>query len=410
MIKRVVVTGLGAITPVGNTVETFFDSLCCGRHGIGFITRFDSEGFKTRIAAEVKGFDPYEYIPKPEARRMDMYSQYAAAAAAQAVSDSGISGTVPAERFGVYVGSGIGGMETLISEAKKYFDGGPRKVSPFFIPMMISNIAAGNIAIKYGAMGPSLPIVTACATSNNTLGEAYRTIRHGYADAIIAGGSEAAINPLSMAGFINCMALTTRNNPDEASIPFDKRRDGFVMGEGAGMLVLEEYEHAKARGAKIYAEICGYGNTNDANHITAPHPEGKGAVAAIKLALKEAGYTPETPVYVNAHGTSTPMNDRIETRALKLAFGEDAAGRLKISSTKSMTGHTLGAAGAIEAVASILALNKGIIPPTIGYKEPDPDCDLDYTPNHSVSFDAQLAVSCSFGFGGHNAVVAFRKV
>lgn len=401
---------MGLISPIGNHVSTFWENLIQGKHGFDFITKFDTEGLKARVAAEVKDFDPLSYFTKPEARRMDLYTQYAMAAAAQAMEDSNILGSIDLTRLGVYVGSGIGGMQTFLTEAGKLLQGGARKVSPFFIPMMISNIAAGSIAIKYGAMGPSLPTVTACATSTNSIGEAYRAIKHGYADAIIAGGAEATINPLAVAGFTNCMALSTKNIPDESSIPFDKRRDGFVMGEGAGILILEEYNRAKERGAKIYGEICGYGNTNDAHHITAPHPEALGAENAIRLALEEAEYTPDMSVYVNAHGTSTPMNDKVETLALKKAFGEENARRLKISSTKSMTGHMLGAAGAIEAIASLLALKHNIIPPTVGYKEADEDCDLDYTPNHSVSVPIDLAISSSLGFGGHNGVIALRKV
>ncbi len=406
--RRVAVTGLGVVSPVGSGVSTFYNNLTAGVCGVDFITKFDTANVKVKVAAEVKDFDPLAYMEKNEARRMDLYTQYAVAAAAQAMEDSAIAGTLPAERLGVYVGAGIGGMSTFVTETEKLLRGGPRKVSPFFIPMMISNIAAGNIAIRYGAKGPSLPVVTACATSTNTVGEAYRAIRHGYADAIIAGGAEAAINELAIAGFTNCMALSTKNIPEESSIPFDKRRDGFVMGEGAGILILEEYEHAKSRGAKIYAEITGYGNTNDAYHITAPHPEAEGAANAFLLAMNEAGWRPDMKTYINAHGTSTPLNDKAETCAIKKAFGS-AAKDVHISSTKSMTGHMLGAAGAAEAVASVMALYTGVIPPTIGYKEPDENCDLDYTVNGSAKLDAEIAFSSSLGFGGHNGVLAFHK-
>ncbi|NLM61999.1 MAG: beta-ketoacyl-ACP synthase II [Clostridiales bacterium] len=411
--KRVVVTGLGVITPVGNDVETFFANLVNGVRGIDYITRFDAAEYKVKIAAEVKDFNVLDYVQKSDARRMDLYTQYAVAAAMQAVQDSGIAGSVDAGRFGVYVGSGIGGISTFIKEAEKLLTGGPGKISPFFVPMMISNMAAGTIAISFNAQGPCLPVVTACATSTHAIGEAFRAIRHGYADAIIAGGSEAAVNPLAIAGFSNCMALTFRNDPSSASIPFDRRRDGFVLGEGAGIVILEEYEHAVARGAKIYAEVTGYGNTCDAYHITAPHPESRGAEQAIRLALADSGVdSPEEidtgKIYFNAHGTSTPLNDAAETRAIKNVFGRNAAG-VHISSTKSMTGHMLGAAGAVEAVASILALKNGVVPPTIGYEQPDPDCDLNYTPNKSVHADLELALSSSLGFGGHNGVLAFSK-
>ena len=405
--RKVAITGLGVVSPVGNDVPTFWNNIKNGVCGVDFITRFDTEDFKVKVAAEVKGFDPLSCLEKPEVRKMDLYCQYAMSAAKQAVEDSGIVGAVDPTRLGVYVGSGIGGMSTFVSETQKLLEKGPRRVSPFFIPMMIGNIAAGNIAIKYGAKGPSLPVVTACATSTNTVGEAYRAIKHGYADAIIAGGAEATITPLAVAGFTSCMALSTRNIPKEASIPFDKRRDGFVMGEGAGILVLEEYEHAKARGAKIYGLLCGYGNTCDAYHVTAPQPEAEGASAALRLAMEEAEYTGGDTVYLNAHGTSTPLNDRVETLAVKKAFGS-AAADVHISSTKSMTGHMLGAAGAVEAIAAALSLGEGIVPPTIGYQEPDPDCDLNYTTGGAAKAPISVAFSSSLGFGGHNAVIAIR--
>ncbi|MFQ9951984.1 MAG: beta-ketoacyl-ACP synthase II [Clostridium sp.] len=407
--NRVVVTGLGTITPVGNDVETFWKSLTDGKCGIDFITRFDTEDYKVKVAAEVKDFDPLQYIPKSEARKMDLFCQYALAAAEQAVQDSGIVGTLEPEKLGVYVGSGIGGMETFVTQTEKLLTNGPKRISPHFIPMMISNMAAGDIAIKYNAQGPSLPVVTACATSTNAIGEAYRAIKHGYAQAVIAGGTEATINPLAVAGFTNCMALSTRNDPKSSSIPFDKRRDGFVMGEGSAIVVLEEYEHAVQRGAKIYAEVVGYGNTCDAYHVTAPHPEGKGAADAMRMALKEAGALEEGTLYINAHGTSTPLNDKGETLAIKAVLGERAKD-VFISSTKSMTGHMLGAAGAVETVASVLALKDGVIPPTIGYEEPDPECDLNYVPNQAVKADIQYAMSNSLGFGGHNACLVFQKI
>ena len=409
--KRVVVTGLGVVSPVGNDVPSFWQSLTEGRCGIGPITAFDTTGYKVKIAAEVKDFDPLLYMEKGEAKRQDAFSQYAVAASAQAVKDSGLKSgdNIDPFRFGVYIGTGTGGMQTFMQEATKLAEKGPGRVSPFFIPMMIGNMAAGNVALRFGAQGPSLPIMTACATSTNAIGEAYRTIKHGYADAILAGGSEATVIEMAVAGFTNCMALTQNTDPSCASIPFDKRRNGFVMGEGSGIIVLEEYEHAIARGAHIYAEVCGYGNTNDAHHMTAPDPDAKGSSRAIILAVEEAGIKAEDVIYINAHGTSTPLNDKTETRAIKLALGEETARKAHISSTKSMTGHMLGAAGGVEAIATVLALKHGIIPPTIGYAEPDPDCDLDYTPNTAVKADVTLGISTSLGFGGHNGCLAFRK-
>ena len=405
--KRVAITGLGVISAVGNTPETFFENLVKGKCGIDFITSFNTDELKVKIAAQVQDFNISDYIEKSVARRMDLYAQYAISAAAQAFADSGIENNINPQRFGVYVGSGIGGMNTFIEQANNLKQHGPRKISPHFIPMMISNIAAGNIAIRFGAEGPCLPVVTACSTGTNEIGEAFLAIRHGYADAIIAGGSEAAINPLSIAGFTNCMALTDRNDPADSSIPFDQRRDGFVIGEGAGIVVLEEYEHAKARGAKIYCEIAGYGNTCDAHHVTAPHPEATGAARAMELALAQAGYTPDMNIYINAHGTSTPLNDKTETLAIKNALG-DKAYTANISSTKSMTGHALGAAGGLEAICAALALKNGVVPPTIGLKCSDPDCDLDYTPKRSKNAALDIALSNTFGFGGHNGVLAFK--
>jgi len=417
--RRVVVTGLGVVTPVGNDVETFWNNLTNGVSGIGEITKFDTTDYKVKIAAEVKEFDPLLYMEKSEVRKEDLFSQYAVAAAVQAMNDSGLNAVegdrevnIDPERLGVYIGSGTGGMNTFLTETDKLATSGPRKVSPFFIPMMIGNMATGNVAIRYNAQGPSLPVVTACATSTNAIGEAFRAIKHGYADAIIAGGAEATVVTLAVAGFTNCMALTQRNDVEAGSIPFDKRRDGFVMGEGAGILILEEYEHAVARGAKIYAEIAGYGNTCDAHHMTAPHPEGKCAARAIKQAVDEAdAWNVEgKKIYLNAHGTSTPLNDKGETKAIKTALGEEKAYQIHVSSTKSMTGHMLGAAGAVEAIATVLALKNGVVPPTIGYKEPDPDCDLDITPNVKVETELELGISTSLGFGGHNGCLAFKVV
>ncbi|MBQ3929249.1 MAG: beta-ketoacyl-ACP synthase II [Clostridia bacterium] len=404
--RRVVITGLGAVTPVGNNVKDTWTSMKNGVCGIDIIKSFDPQITKAKVAAEVKNFDPTQYIEKRECRKLDLFCQYALAAAAQAMDDSGIKDTLESERLGVYVGSGVGGIQTFYDQCCNMFN--DKNISPFFIPMMIGNIAAGNIAIKYDAKGPCLPVVTACATSTHAVGEAFHAIKNGYADAIIAGGAEAAISPLAIKGFTSCKALTMSDDPTQASIPFDKRRSGFVMGEGAGILILEEYEHAKARGAKIYAEICGYGNTCDAHHVTAPDPEGMGAANCIKLALEEAEYKSSEELYINAHGTSTPMNDSGETKAFKTAQGEDAY-RAHISSTKSITGHMLGATGAVEAIAATLALYDGIVPPTIGYKEPDPECDLNYTPNQAVEAPLTMALSTTFGFGGHNACIALKK-
>lgn len=407
--KRVVVTGLGAITPIGNDVACLWQSLISGKCGIGPITKFDASEYKVSLAAEVKDFDASLYMDKSEIKKSDLFSQYAIAAASQAVADSGIQNNISSERFGVYFGSGIGGIETFSNETEKLLTKGNRKVSPHFIPMMISNMAAGNIAIKFNAQGPCLPIVTACATGTNAIGEAFRAIKFGYADAIITGGSEASILPIGVAGFDNMLALHSSDNPKEASIPFDKRRSGFVMGEGAGALILEEYEHAVKRGAKIYAEICGYGCTCDAHHITAPNPEAIGASRAIIAAIEEADMKDEESIYINAHGTSTPLNDVSETKAIKKALGDKAYKSL-VSSTKSMTGHMLGAAGAVEAIASILAVKEGIIPPTVGLYEQDPECDLDYVANTAREKNVNLALSVSLGFGGHNACVAFTRI
>jgi len=406
--KRVVVTGLGAVTPVGNDIPTFWENLSNGVSGIGLIHHFDTADYKAKVAAEVKDFDITRYVDKMAAKRLDLFSQYAVSAAQQAMEDSGLA--CDPERLGVYIGSGIGGLSTMVREEEKLLKSGPHRVSPMTIPMMIANLSAGNVAIRFNAQGPCLPVVTACATGTNAIGEAYRTIAGGWADAILAGGTEASITTLGVAAFTACMALTQNDDPKTACRPFDKRRDGFVMGEGAGVLVLEEYEHAKARGAKIYAEVAGYGHTCDAHHVTAPDPEAKGASRSIHQALEQAGHAAGERVYYNAHGTSTPLNDASETLAVKLAFGEEEAHRIFISSTKSMTGHMLGAAGAVEAIASILALDNSLLPPTIGYGEPDPECDLDYIPNTARKAEIDLAVSASLGFGGHNACLAFRKV
>ena len=403
--NRVVVTGLGAVTPVGNDVDAMWENLVAGRHGIGPITKFDCTSFKATLAAEVDGFDPLDYMEKAEARRLDLFSQYAVAASEQAVKDSGISDTVTPDRFMVCFGSGIGGINTFENEHEKLLGGGSRKVSPLFIPMMIGNLAAGNIAIRFGAKGSCISVVTACATGTDAIGQAYRAIKHGYADAAIAGGSEAAITPMGVAGFTNMTALSLSDEPDAASLPFDRRRNGFIIGEGSGAIVLEEYEHAVRRGARIYATVKGYGSTCDAHHITAPSPDGEASARAIAEAYHEAG-NPGGIIYINAHGTGTPLNDVAETLAIKQAFGGDTRNVL-VSSTKSMTGHMLGAAGAVEAIISVLALKKDILPPTVGLLEPDPECDLDYIPLTARKASAELAMSVSLGFGGHNACLAF---
>ena len=409
-IRRVVVTGLGVVSPVGSDVETAWNNLIAGYNGIGPITYFDTTNFKAKLGAEVKDFDPKQYMEKSETLRSDKFAQYAMGAAVQAVEESGVIGTLPPERVAVYFGSGIGGLNTVSTEVEKLGKRGPHRVSPLCIPMMIPNMAAGMIAIRYNCQGAALPAVTACASGSNAIGEALRAIRHGYADAVITGGAEASIVPVGVAGFINMQALSTAEDPNAASLPFDARRGGFVIGEGAAALVLEEYEHAVARGAKIYGEICGYGSTCDAHHITAPHPEAEGGARAMVMALEEAGYQDGERVYVNAHGTGTPLNDKGETIAIKKSLGEEAAYKAYVSSTKSMTGHMLGAAGAIEAIVCLKALQTGIIPPTINLQEPDPACDLNYVPNVAVKADIDLALSNSLGFGGHNACLAFRKV
>ena len=411
--RRVVVTGLGAVTPIGNDVNTFWENLLGGVCGIDFIKSIPTEDLPVKIAGEVKGFKPEEYGIEPAfARKQDRFSVMAVAAAWQAVQQSGLNsdegGNIDPFRFGVYVGSGIGGFTTQMRETEKILKDGPKWVSPLFIPTMIANMAAGNIAIRNNACGPCLPVVTACATSTHAIGEAFRAIKYGYADAIIAGGTEAAVLSLSIAGFANAKALTKAEDPKYASLPFNKNRGGFVLSEGAAMLVLEEYDHAVARGAEILAEVCGYGNTCDAYHVTAPRPDGKTQAAAMRQALDEAGYTSDDVLYINAHGTGTALNDTSETAAYKLALGEDAY-KAHISSIKGSVGHMLGAAGAAEAVATVLALKHGVVPPTINLDEIEPECDLNYTPNKPVKADLTLAVSDSLGFGGHNGCLVFRK-
>jgi len=407
--KRVVITGMGAISPVGNDIPTFWNNLKNGVCGIDTIRSFSTEDLPVKIAAEVKDFKPDTYgIDVATARKNDRYALFALAASNQAMKDSGLH--IEPERLGVYIGSGIGGMNTFVAETTKMIQKGPQWISPLFVPMMISNIASGNVAIAHNAQGVCLPIVTACATGTHSIGEAYKAIKHGYADAIITGGAEAAVVPLAIGGFANSRALSRSENPMEGSLPFDKRRQGFVIAEGAGILVLEEYEHARARGAKMYAEVCGYGNTCDAYHYTAPRPDGSSAARAIQLALTEAGFKAGELLHINSHGTGTPLNDKSETAAIKLALGEKAAYKAIINSTKSMTGHMLGAAGGIELIATALALKEGIIPPTVHLDEPDPECDLDYTPNQARKADISIAVSTSLGFGGHNGCIALRKI
>ncbi len=416
MDKRVVITGMGIISPLGNDVNTFWKNLVAGVCGIEYIDDFPTESLPVRIAGKIKDFHPEEYgMDKPFIRKQDLFTQYGMAAAYQAMNDSGLhtqgeEANIDPFRLGVYVGSGIGGFATQYREtAKMIEDPSGQWISPLFIPTMISNIAAGQIAISHHAQGPCVDVVTACATSTNAIGEAYRAIRHGYADAIIAGGTENATIPLGIAGFANAKALSRAENPKYASLPFNGNRAGFVMGDGAAVLILEELEHAKARGAKIYGEMTGYGNTCDAYHATAPRPDGTTQAQAIKIALEESGFNPDKDnLYINAHGTGTRLNDAAETKAYKVALG-DFAYKAHISSIKSMTGHMFGAAGAAEAITTILTLREGIVPPTINLDTPDPECDLDYTPNKAVKAKITLGISDSFGFGGHDACVAFRN-
>lgn len=413
MEQRVVITGLGVITPVGNSVADFWNNLVAGNCGIDKIKGYEEFDLPIHVAGQVKDFDPAANgLDAGNVRRSDMYCQFAMAAAYQAMMDSGlVSGeNVASERLGTYIGSGIGGMQTFVTETGKLLNEGVHRISPLFVPMMIGNIASGNVAIKFNAQGVCLPVVTACATGTHAIGEAYRAIKHGYADAIIAGGAEASVHPLAIGGFANSKALSRSEDPLKASLPFNLNRGGFVMAEGAGVMVIESLENAQKRGAKIYAEVVGYGNSCDAHHYTAPRPDGLAASRAIKQSLDEAGYDAEKDVlYINAHGTGTPLNDKSETVAIKLALGEDAARKAMISSTKSMTGHMLGATGAVELIASALTLKNGVVTPTIGLDTPDPDCDLDYVPNEARKADVTIAISNSLGFGGHNGCVALRK-
>ncbi len=408
--RRVAVTGLGALTPIGNNTNDFWQALKEGKSGAGPITYFDASNFATQFACEVKNFNVEDYIEKKAARRMDPFTHYAIATAIMAMEDSGLNlENEDKERIGVVFGSGIGGMDTFEKQVIAFLDGGPRKISPFFVPMMISDIAAGQISIKYGLKGPNYATTSACATSSHALADAFFLIQRGSADIIVTGGSEAAITQMSIGGFNASRAISTWNDrPTEASRPFDKDRNGFVMGEGGGVLILEELEHAKARGANIYAEIIGAGLTGDAFHVTAPPPEGEGAFRSMREALRDGGIKPEQVDYINAHGTSTPLNDENETAAIKNLFGEHAY-KMAISSTKSMTGHLLGAAGAVEAVATVLAIKNSFVPPTINLDEPDPLCDLDYTPKVGKERNIEYAISNTFGFGGHNASLLFKK-
>ncbi len=411
MERRCVITGLGAVTPLGNTVEEYWNGLKNGVCGIDYIKKFDTTDYKVKIAAEIKDFDPEQYMTKKDVKRNDLFAIYALAAGMQAFEDSKLDmEKEDADRIGVIVGSGVGGLMTMEEQVKRLTDKGPSRVSPLFITMTIGNMAAGNIAIRVGAKGVCEDIVTACATGTNAIGTAFRNIKHGYLDACIAGGAEGAICGIGVAGFTNLTALSTEENPKKACRPFDKERNGFVMGDGSGILVLEELEHALARGAKIYGEVVGYGATADAYHVTLPEPTGEGAAKAMKFAMQEAGITPEQVGYINAHGTSTHANDVGETKAIKLAMGEECAKNIPISSTKSMTGHLLGAAGAIEAIACVKALEEGFLPPTINYHTPDEECDLDYIPNVGrEAKEAEYALSNSLGFGGHNGVLCFKK-
>jgi len=408
--RRVVMTGMGAVTPVGNTAEEFWAALIEGRSGIGPITRFDSSDYPTRIAGEVKGFDPLKYIDKKEERKFDRFLKYAVACAVMAVEDAALkTDRVDATRFGVLVGSGIGGIETLLDNYETLRTKGPDRVSPFFVPMIIINMASGLISMRFGAKGPNSSVVTACATGNHAIGEAMKIIERGDADVMIAGGAEAIIVPLTIAGFCQMKAMSTRNDePTKASRPFDADRDGFVCGEGGGLVVLESLAHARERDARIYAEVVGYGMTGDAHHMTAPDPDGDGAARAMMAALRDGGIEPSAVGYINAHGTSTPYNDKFETIAIKRVFGEHAK-KLAVSSTKSMTGHLLGAAGGIEAIATAFAIHHGVLPPTINYEKPDPDCDLDYVPNQARKQEVEVAISNAFGFGGTNATLALKK-
>ena len=408
--KRVVITGLGAITPIGIGKDNFWNSLIEGKSGIGYITKFNAENHDSKIAAEVSDFNPLDFLDKKEAKRMDKFAQFAVAATSLALKDGNIDlDSLNREKIGTIIGSGIGGIETLETEEVKYMEKGPNRVSPLFIPMMISNMAAGQVSMNFGLKGASMTITTACASATHAIGEAFRMVKHGYLDMAVTGGTESSITPLAVAGFCSMKALSTRNDdPSKASRPFDKQRDGFIMGEGAGVLILEELDHAIKRGATIYAEIVGYGATSDAFHITQPDPEANGARNAMRLALEDGGVDCTEVGYINAHGTSTHFNDKLETLAIKTLFKEHAY-NLNISSTKSMTGHLLGAAGGIEAIATALALKEGMIPPTINYENTDEECDLNYTPNKAVARDIKFAMSNSLGFGGHNGSILLKK-
>ena len=410
MERRVVITGLGAITPLGNNVEEFWKGIKEGKCGIDQITKFDTTDFKVKLAAEVKGYDPEDYFEKREAKRLDLFSQYAMVAAREAWKDSNLDKEKEnMERVGVIIGSGIGGIQTIETENRKCNEKGPDRVSPMYIPMGILNMATGNVAIDIGAKGESMAMVTACASGTHCIGESFRMIKHGYQDVVLAGGTEAGITPLSIAGFTNIKALTKSEYKNRASIPFDKERNGFVMAEGAGVVILEEYEHAKARGAKIYAEIVGYGATSDAYHITSPAPGGEGGARAMKLAMEEANVNPEEITYINAHGTSTHLNDSCETQAVKTALGEENAKKVMISSTKGHTGHLLGAAGAVETIVCSKVIQEEFVPATINYKVPDEECDLDIVPNEGRKHEIIYAMSNSLGFGGHNSSILLKK-
>ncbi len=410
MERRVVITGLGAITPIGNNTKEFWEGIKKGTCGIDEITRFDTSTFKVKLAAEVKGYNPEEYFDRRESKRLDKYSQYAIVASREAWKDSGLDREKEnMERVGVVVGSGIGGIQTIETENQKCVVKGPDRVSPMYIPMAIINMATGNVAIDIGAKGESMAMVTACASGTHCIGESYRMIKHGYQDIMLAGGTEASVTPLSIAGFSNIKALTKTEDKTRASIPFDKERSGFVMGEGAGIVVLEELEHAQKRGAKIYAEVVGYGATSDAYHITSPAPGGEGGARAMKLAMQDGNVKPEEITYINAHGTSTHLNDSCETQAIKVALGEKIAKEVMISSTKGHTGHLLGAAGGVEAIVCAKAIEEGFAPATINYKVPDEECDLDIIPNEGRKADIQCAMSNSLGFGGHNSSIILKK-
>lgn len=407
--NRVVVTGLGVVSPVGNDVSTMWDHLISGHVGIGELTRVNADDFPTKIAAEVKDFDPKKYMEKKDARKMDLFTQFAVAAAKMALDDAELTiDDSNAERTGVWIGSGIGGMSTYESQYEKFLEKGHRRVSPFFIPMMIPDMAAGQVSIQFGAKGINSCTVTACASGTNSIGDAFKVIQRGNADAMITGGTEAPMTNMSFAGFTQAGALSKSEDPKTASRPFDKNRDGFVMGEGAGILILESLEHAQERGAKIYAEICGYGSTGNAYHVTAPAPEGEGAARAMQQAVDDADVAVDSVDYINAHGTSTEYNDQYETNAVKTVFGEHAY-QLAMSSTKSMTGHLLGAAGGLEAIVSVLSIKHNIMPPTVNYETPDEKCDLDYVPNEAREKEVNVAMSNSLGFGGHNASLVFKK-